>query len=278
VCENLFTPITLAAVLLLLHQKQHFARWRLGALWLLALLLPLAKVAALSSCVFLVMWAFSTGRTTRERWANASAIIAGTCCGVAAHLGYGVYMDRKLFDAVMTNHQHRFGGFHGFGVMLFNAHFIKRNIPDLLFVASTALALGSLLRPCLAAWGLAVLVYAGCMCFFVDHTRVFSWYYIPLYPWMCAGLGAAIAHASRQRVLGLSLLWCTIAWLTIIGIVREHEVISGNVARYGYLLGLLTIYGAWTAWPKLARISMPAVNGAMVAGVAAACVLEIYMH
>jgi hypothetical protein len=38
----------------------------------------------------------------------------------------------------------------------------------------------------------------------------------------------------------------------------------------------LSLYGVWSAWPRLARATMPAINGLLLAGVAAACLFEVY--
>jgi hypothetical protein len=161
-------------------------------------------------------------------------------------------------------------------VLLFEPQLINRPIKDLLSLLGCALALASLSSRRVAPWGLAVLVYAACMAFFADQHRVFGWYFIPLYPWLCTALAIAIVHASRQRLVGLSLLWCSVAWLTVASVLLSHELLSPELVRMGYLLGLLTLYGSWTAWPRVARATLPALNGLLVAGTVVACLLEVY--
>jgi len=277
ISENLIVPLTLGAVLSLQAQSRRFSWWR--ALWLLVLaaLLPLTKVAALSSCVFLVLWALVSGQA-RTRWITTGALVIGTCVGVGAYLGYARHLDAELATAVLTNHHDRFKGFAGMELLLFQPKFIAKPTRELWTVLGSVLALLSLSLPRVTPWGLAVLVYSACMAFFVDETRVYGWYYMPLYPWLCAALGVAIVHASRRHLLGLSLLWCTVAWLGIARLSYVQQLLTADHARFGYLLGLLTLYGALCAWPRFARSTLPALNGLMVAGAVAACVAEVYLR
>jgi hypothetical protein len=275
VSENFYVPLTLGIVLMLLQQRSRFSWWRAGAIMFCCALLPMTKVAALSASVFLAMWALVNG-APRERWIAASAVVLGTCVGLGAYVWYGQQIDAAVFWAVLTNQQDRFRGLAGMEVLLFEPKLVNHQIKDLLAVVGCALALASLSLPRVTPWGLAVLVYAACMAFFVDQNRVYGWYYIPLYPWLCTALAVSIAHASRQRVLGLSLLWCSVAALTIASVSYSQLLVTADRARFGYLIGLLLLYGSWAAWPRLARATMPAVNGLLVACAAIACLVEVY--
>src|SRR5262249_52428637 len=53
VCENLYVPFTLGVVLMLLHQRRNFSWLLTGGILLVTALLPMTKVAALSTSVFL---------------------------------------------------------------------------------------------------------------------------------------------------------------------------------------------------------------------------------
>jgi hypothetical protein len=275
IAENFFVPLTLGIVLLLLQQGRRFSWWSAGGVMFLCALLPLTKLAALSISVFLVMWALISG-AERERWITVGAIVLGSCLGVGAYFWYGHSIDAAVFSAVLGNQHDRFKGFAGMEVLLFEPKVVNRSIKDLLSILGCVLALASLSVPRVTPWGLAVLVYAASMAFFVDHTHVYGWYFMPLYPWLCTALAVAIVHASRQRVLGLSLLWCTVAWLTIANVVYTRALLAPEHVRVGYLIGLLALYGVWTAWPRFARVTMPGVNGVLVAGAAIACLIEIY--
>lgn len=278
ISENLSVPLTLSAVLLVLQQRRTFSNWRTLALLVLALLLPLTKVAALSSSVFLALWALACPDNPRTRWLCCGAVVSGTCLGIAGYLAHGYRLDAELFTKVLTNHEDRFLGFAGMEILLFEPQLINKPVRDLLSVTGCVFALASLRQPRLAPWGLAVLVYAACMAFFVNQRRVFGWYFIPLYPWICAALGATIVQASRERARGLSLLWCSAAWLTVASTLYQHKLLSENLVRYGYLAGLLGLCGVWFAWPRAARWTLPPINGLCVAAVSAACLYEIYIR
>jgi hypothetical protein len=277
VSENLFVPLTLGCLLLLLLQRECFSHLRAGAVLVLGALLPLSKVAALSSSVFLTLWALGS-LSGRERWITTGALVLGTCLGVAGFIAYGRSLDAELFSAVLTSHQHRFRGFGALKILLFDPQLVDRSVQDLLTILGGVLALSSLSAARMSLWGLAVLVYAACMAFFADQLHVFGWYFIPLYPWLCAALGVSIARASRQRQLGLSLVWCTVAWLSVAQFLFARQLVSAEQARAGYLLGLLLIYGAWIAWPQLARATIPAVNASLVAAVTAVCLFDLYQR
>ena len=275
ICENMYVPLTLGILLLLLQQSREFARARALAIFALCAALPLLKVAALTSSVFLLLWALIDG-APRERWISAGTIALGTGTGLGVYLWYAQHVDANLFWEVMTNQQDRWKGFAGMEALLFTPRLVNQGLRDLLAVLGCVLALASLTLPRMAAWGLAVLAYTACMAFFMDQERVYGWYFLPLYPWFCTALGVAIVHASRQRVLGLSLLWCTVAWLTIASVLHGRTQLPVDVLRYGYLAGLLLLYGAWAAWPVLARASIPIVNGVLLGGAALACLYEVH--
>jgi len=277
VSENLFVPLTLGCMLLLMRQRDRFSALRTVVILVLSVMLPLTKVAALSSSVFLTVWALAT-LSGRERWISVGALVVGTCLGVAAYIAYGRHLDAELFSAVLTSHQNRFRGFAGMEVLLFEPKLVAKPIKNLLPILGGALALSSLASSRLSAWGLAVLVYAACMAFFVDEQRVFGWYFIPLYPWLCAALAVSIVRACRHRQLGLSLLWCTTAWVSIAQLLFSRHLLPTQHLRMGYLLGLLALYGAWAAWPRLARATIPAVNAALVAAVTALCLFDLYQR
>ena len=277
VSENLFVPTTLAVVLLTLQQRTRFSMWRTVFVFLLCALLPMTKVAALSASVFLLLWAL-VSLQLRERWIVAGAVAIGTCLGIGAFLWYGRHIDAAMFEAVMTNHRDRFRGFAGMEILLFEPKIISHLVRNPLFVLGCALSLASLWTRRVAPWGLAVLAYTACMAFFVDQERVYGWYFLPLYPWLCTALAVAIVHASRFRVLGLSLLWCSVAWLTIADVTYTRALVSIDVVRFGYLGGLLALYGVWAAWPRFARLTMPLVNGLLVAGVAVAFLYDVYLR
>jgi hypothetical protein len=109
VSENLYVPLTLGAVLLLMHQRSRFSWWRTGAIILLSALLPMTKVAALCASAFLTMWALASD-AARGRWVTAGAVVLGTSLGVGAYLWYGHHLDAALFSAVLANHHDRFKG------------------------------------------------------------------------------------------------------------------------------------------------------------------------
>jgi len=275
--ENLFVPITLASVLLLARQRRAFAWWRWFAIAGLAALLPMTKVAALSVSVFLVMWALLTS-PPRRRLLSGGAVALGTCIGIAAYWLYGNWLDAALFSEVLANHRARFKGFGGLFAFLARPRLVNVETQDLLLILSTMLALAGLSERPLKIWGLAVLVYIACMTFFVDQGHVYGWYFIPLYPWLCAALGAGIARASRERHLGLSLLWCSVAVVIMASCASDHQLWGRSELRFAYLALLLTLYGAWSAWPRIANATLPAINGLCVAGVVAVCLFEVYLR
>jgi hypothetical protein len=274
VSENLCVPLTLGCLLLLLVQRERFSYARTAAILLLASLLALTKVAALSASVFLTVWALIT-LSGRARWLTAGALVVGTCLGIAAYLAYGHNLDAELFAAVLTNHHDRFRGFTGMELLVAEPKLVTKPIKDLIAILAGALALSSLGSSRMSAWGLAVLVYGACMAFFVDEHHVFGWYYIPLYPWLCTALAVSIVRACRERHLGLSLLWCTVAWLSLAQLALGRHLLSTEHARIGYLLGLLCLYGVWGAWPRIARASIPAVNALLLLAVAALSLFDL---
>jgi hypothetical protein len=275
VSENMIVPLTLGAVLLTLYQRRRYAIWRSVLLFLIAVMLPLTKVAGLSASVFLTMWTLAC-TPQRSRFVNAGCVALGTVLGIGGYIAWGRHFGPELFNEVMNNHQGRFKGFSGLEVLLFEPKYIAKHVPDLLTVIGCALALGSLAQPRPTAWGLAVLSYAACMAFFADDHRVFGWYFIPLYPWLCAALGVWIARAMVHRELGPSLLWCTVAALAVATVLFGNKLLETQPLRVGYLAGILAIYGSWLAWPRFARMSIPAVNGAMLAATTCACLYDLY--
>jgi hypothetical protein len=116
------------------------------------------------------------------------------------------------------------------------------------------------------------------MAFFVDEKKIFGWYYIPLYPWLCAGLGWAIGLASRKRLVGLSLLWCSIALLCLARQAHSKELVQAEPLRITYLVTILILSGVWFAWPRVARATIPVVNSVMVIAVAVSCLYEVYLR
>lgn len=275
--ENLFVPLTLGCVLLLARQERRFRWWRWLAIVGVAALLPMTKVAALSASVFLVMWAMLRS-PPNKRLLSGGAVALGTCLGVLAYWVYGHWLDGPLFEQVLANHRARFKGFGGMFAFLTRPRLVNVETKDLLLILSSLLALAGLGERPIKLWGLAVLVYVACMTFFVDQSHVYGWYFIPLYPWLCAALGAALARASRERHLGLSLLWCSVAVVIMVSCVSDHKLWDRNELRFAYLGLLLTLYGAWTASPRLAHATMPAINGLCVAGVVASCLYEVYLR
>ena len=67
-------------------------------------------------------------------------------------------------------------------------------------------------------------------------------------------------------------------FLTVAHVLYQHKLLEQGSVRYGYLLGLLCLYGVWFAWPHLARRTLPAINGLCVAAVTAACLYEVYLR
>ena len=277
VSENLFVPLTLVGLLLIDAQAVRFAGWRALALLVLATLLPLIKAAALSCCALLVFWALASN-ARGARWLNAGALALGTCAGIAGYLWWGRHFNAGLFEGIMAEHQARFRGFQGLQVLLFEPVLIAKATKDMLAILGAVLALQGLTQREPAPWGLAVLVYAGCMTFFVGDNRIFGWYFIPLHPWLCAALGSAIVRATRERLLGLSVLWYSAALLAIAALLYDKRLMAPETMRVGYLLAFLVVPGAWLAWPRLARATIPALNGAMVLGTVLACLYEIYVR
>lgn len=278
VSENLFLPLTLGVLLLLQAQASRFASWRVVALLFASALLPLTKVAALSCSVFAVVWALAS-TSQRSRWVNTGALVLGTSLGIAGYFAWGNHFNSGLFHEILNNHEARFRGFSGMQVLLFEPQLINKPTRDVLAIMSSVLALASLWqRPTAAPWGLAVLIYSACMCFFVDDHRVFGWYFLPLYPWLCVGLGTAIVDASRRRLVGLSLLWCMVAAVSIAKLLQGKELAELDHLRKGYLLGVLLLSGAWFAWPRIARATIPAVNGLLLAATALASLYEVYLR
>ena len=117
--------------------------------------------------------------------------------------------------------------------------------------------------------------YAACMAYFVNQNQVFGWYFLPLYPWLCAALAVSIVRASRRRMLGLSLLWCSVAWVTVASVIYSHQLIKPDLTRTLYLALLLVMFGAWTVSAQIAKRTIPVVNGVLVAGAAIACVIDV---
>ena len=277
ISENLYLPLMFGVLLLLEAQAARFASYRVPLIVLASALLPLTKIAALSCSVFLVLWALASDARS-ARWLNAAAVALGTCAGILGYLWWGRHFDAELFETILHNHHDRFRGFTGMYVLLFEPQLINKNAKDVLAVLGCVLALAGLSRPRASPWGLAVLSYAACMAFFVDEHRVFGWYFLPLYPWLCAGLGWGIVQASRRRQVGLSLLWCCVALATIGQVVNSKGLLNTELARAAYLLGVLLLAGGWYAWPRWARASIPAINGALVLGTALACLYEVSLR
>jgi 4-amino-4-deoxy-L-arabinose transferase-like glycosyltransferase len=297
VSENLFVPFMLFASWLILRQRRDYARWRVVTVGLISFLLPLTKVAALSVSVFLVMLALTTTSAAPQRavhagtgawqralsfldqlnrrWFMAGVVVLGTSVGIASYLVYGRIVGGELFAKVLKAHRERFSGFDGLEVLLFAPVWVRAGVKDIMSTLGIVLALGSFMRDRISVWGLAILSYAACMTFFVDQKATYGWYFSPLYPWICAALAHAIVSASRERMLGLSLLWCTCAWVSIVMYAHKHNVLHMDTLRYGYLSALLLVFGMWTVSPKYARTTIPAVNGLLVAGVAITSLLEL---
>jgi|GEM_PF-5040218 len=53
----------------------------------------------------------------------------------------------------------------------------------------------------------------------------------------------------------------------------DHQLWGRSELRFAYVPLLLTLYRAWTAWPRIANATLPAINGLCVAGVVAVCLL-----
>jgi 4-amino-4-deoxy-L-arabinose transferase-like glycosyltransferase len=275
VSENMFVPMTLAGVLLLQQQRDKFSWWRTAGIALIGLLLPITKVAALSSSAFLVIWAFMSD-PKRTRWVSASAIAVGTAIGIGAYFWYGRHVDPAVFKKVLTNHHDRFQGFGGMEILLFEPRLIATPIRDILSAFGCAVALGSLARPQSSPWGVAIFIYSACMAFFVNQKTVYGWYFIPLYPWLCTALGVYVVHASRHRLVGMSMLWCTVAGLSIAHVLHTEHRFEAEHIRIAYLAGVLALCGAWAAFPRFARESVPTINTLFVVGTAVVCLMQVF--
>lgn len=283
VCENLLVPLTLAAAWLVLRQRRRHSTAVMWAVFAISAALPLVKVAALSLSTFLVLFSLTQLPTSHDtpfyrdaRWRMTLVIAAGTALGLIVYVIYGRWVGGSLFKRVLRAHSARFSGFDGMAILLFEANLVDTEVEDIIVLLGIAFALGSLMLQRSSPWGLAVVTYAAFMAFFVDQHVVYGWYYIPLQPWFCSALAVGIVRASRHRLLGLSLLWSSAAWVSVVGLAHEHALLEPNIVRYAYLLGLLLLFGVWHAWPQLADRTMARVNGAMVGAVATACVLSLW--
>ena len=236
VTEALWVSLGLAAFLLMQRwQKTRSTRILLGLTCVCALL-PLSKGAALAYSFALLVAA----AREREKWLVA-AVCTGTVLGLILWVIYGALVGGDMFFAVQGSHADRFNGFDGFVALLFHPsvlYSLVNYLPWLLGLIWSIALMGDARGP---AWSVIPVAYAAAMTFFVDEESVYGWYYLPMYPWLCLAMGDLFWRGWHTRRPGVTWLWFVFAWVGAVAWMLEAEVLSTEVLRYLYLLGLLGV-------------------------------------
>ena len=236
VTEALWVSLGLAAFLLMQRwQKTRSTRILLGLTCVCALL-PLSKGAALAYSFALLVAA------AREREKSlVAAVCTGTVLGLILWVIYGALVGGDMFFAVQGSHADRFNGFDGFVALLFHPSVLSslvNYLPWLLGLIWSIALMGDARGP---AWSVIPVAYAAAMTFFVDEEFVYGWYYLPMYPWLCLAMGDLFWRGWHTRRPGVTWLWFVFAWVGAVAWMLEAEVLSTEVLRYLYLLGLLGV-------------------------------------
>ena len=258
VAENLFIPIHLAMLLLLLREER---RWTLPLLAIGAIALPLSKVAAVAMSAHLLIVAWM-----RQRRRAALVIAAGTVVGALAFWLWGRHFDAALFSAVVHAQKVRFLGFHAFHEILFDPKVVDDHVPYHLFFLALAVLIGDARAEGSLEWLLLVLVYAGLISFFADGSMVRGWYALPLMAPLAFGLARQIMNMWEEPGARSKWLWIAFAAPDVAHRLLESHADRIDWLRYSYL-GLLATAVAMFLWlPRAPRPLRQAATVALVGG------------
>lgn len=241
VAENLFVPIHLAILYLLLRSQRR--RW-LAAIGAGAVALPLTKVAAVAMSVHLGVVAWIRNRRTA-----AVVVAAGTTVGALLYLLYGHHFGTDLFRAVVAAQAKRFAGFDAFWELLFNHKIVEDHAPYLLFLLGLCALIGDARSA--MEWTALVIVYGALICFFADGSMVRGWYLIPILPALCYGVARHIATMWDETGARAKLIWVAFAAPQLAARLVEEHANRLVIVRYGYLAVVMAAMGALLVKPRV---------------------------
>jgi len=252
--EQLMLPLALAGWYALQRygdaERASQRRAWLVAVAIAAMLLPLAKIAALGFALFLFAAA-----VLRRQWKLAAAVCVGGGAGLLVWLGYGAHYGWTLFRAVQENQASRFDNFGGFYAMVFTPRVVSKALMELPLVLGFVTLLFDLREGRHVEMALFAASYAMTIAFMLPYNE-YGWYAIPLYPAMAFGVASFAVRAWRDVSTGALWTWVlfSVTWLAWIGC--DAGVLKPHRLRWWYLalVVALPIYTAATVKrPRLWR-------------------------
>lgn len=259
--EGLMLPLALAGWYALQRygasERVSQRRAWLVAVAVAAMLLPLAKIAALGFALFLFAAA-----VLRRQWRLAAAVCVGGAAGLAVWAGYGAHYGWALFRAVQENQASRFENFGGFYAMVFSLRVVDKAIMELPFILGFMTLLFDLREGRHVEMALFAATYAMTIAFMLPYNE-YGWYAIPLYPAMAFGLASFVVRTWREAATGALWTWMLFSMTYLAWLACDAEVLQSRKLRWWYL-GLAVLLPLYTA----ATVKRPRLWRAVFVGLA----------
>ncbi len=242
ISENLLTLWVLLCLFAMLRFEESGKRRFLVLTAAMTFVLPLTKIAALSLCFGALLFA-----AANRNWKLAGAVVAGTAMGAVGVLAAGYVIAGDLFGVLLTSHVAQFSGFYGAFPMLFSPKIVHTPIYYGPFLLGAIVLFGGLISGERVRLALVAIGYAMGMSFFMNQNGP-GWYEIPLYPFLCVGVGVTIAKMWQTDEAWPLILWVMFAvpalFDPLLGRARGPTQIwtwELSAWRWSYLALILTV-------------------------------------
>lgn len=245
VADNLIAPLfVLSLCVTQLYLKGTLSRRNFGFFVTAALAAAvLSKLPALS-CVLAVAAMLLAGGKLRD----VVFPLGGAAIGAALYVLYGALEGWSTFISVLLTHSNRFSGFDSLqGLILTQPLVGNDSSSPLLFygwLGAFALLLSERQNPLMAAF----LAYLVGFIFLTPSNAIYGWYALPIYPFLCIGLGQMIVLSWRKprTLVGCTTLLLLVCYAFQVGIhMAPQELTLLRIAFAIVAVSLLLLANVW---------------------------------